>query len=185
MQFIDSHIHLQDYKEKNVQQIIEDMLKLSFSNVICASSHPSDWRNISQIATSKPNFIIPAFGIHPWYIDKISPAWQNELQNYLTQFPNALIGECGLDNLKADNKALQEIIFIEQLKIAKEHNRSVCIHSLKADNQIEKLLPEMPDKFMMHAFNGSIEFLQKILKFGGYISLSDTIFKKKNHINII
>ena len=185
MQFIDSHIHLQDYKEKNVQQIIKKMQSLGFTKIICASSHPSDWYKIAEITTDNSDFIIPAFGIHPWYIDKTNPTWQNELQDYLKQFSNALIGECGLDNLKAENKDLQETFFIDQIQIAKKHNRSICIHSLKADNQIEKLLPEMPDKFMLHAFNGSIETLQKILKFGGYISISDTIFKKKNHIDII
>ena len=185
MQFIDSHIHLQDYKEKNVQQIIKKMQTQSFKKIICVSSHPSDWDSIAEITNNNPDFIIPAFGIHPWYIDEVSEDWQNLLSNYLNNFPYALIGECGLDNLKAYDKELQENIFIKQIKIAEKYNRPLCVHSLKADNQLEKLLPQISVKFMVHAFNGSVEFLQKILKSGGYISISDAICKKKNHVDII
>ena len=63
MQFTDSHIHLQDYKEKNKQKIISDMKNLGFSKIICASSHPSDWSKIAQIALTNPDFVIPAFGV--------------------------------------------------------------------------------------------------------------------------
>ena len=185
MQFTDSHIHLQDYKEKNMQQIIKNMKTLGFTNIICASSHPSDWEKVAKLSNNHPNFIYPAFGIHPWYINEAPKNYQILLENYLNKYPKAIVGECGLDNLKASNKDLQEIIFTEQINIAKEYNRAICIHSLKANNQIEKLLPQMPKNFMIHAFNGSLEFMQKILKFGGYISISDAICKKKNHIDII
>ena len=50
MQFTDSHIHLQDYKEKNVQEIIKDMKNLGFSKVICVSSKPCDWNEVAKIA---------------------------------------------------------------------------------------------------------------------------------------
>ena len=185
MQFTDSHIHLQDYKEKDVQQIIKNMQNLGFSRIICASSHPSDWSKIAEIATENPNFVYPAFGVHPWYVNKIKPDQQNLLINYLNKFPNALIGECGLDNLKATDQDLQEQIFINHIKLAQNYNRPICIHSLKANHQIERLLREMPQKFMLHAFNGNLQFLQKALKFNAYISISSAILRQKNHIEII
>ena len=185
MQFTDSHIHLQDYKEKNVQEIINDMKSLGFLNVVCASAKPDDWNYIAEITINNADFVIPAFGVHPWYIKDVKQNWKDELNNFLIKFPNALIGECGLDNLKADNKEHQENIFKYHLELAKSLNRPVCIHALKADNQIEKILDMIPGKFMMHAFNGSIDFLQKIVKHGGYISLSASIKKKKNHIDIL
>ena len=185
MQFTDSHIHLQDYKEKNKQQIIKNMQAIGFSKIICASSHPSDWDKVAALTLSAPNFIISAFGIHPWYVNQAVANWQVLLVEYLNKFPLAIIGECGLDNLKADNKDLQERIFCDQIKIAKNFNRPICIHALKADNQIEKLLPQMPNKFMIHAFHGSLQFLQKALNFNGYISISSAILRQKNHVDII
>lgn len=185
MQFTDSHIHLQDYKEKNVQEIIKDMKNLGFSKVICVSSKPCDWNEVAKIATNNSEFVVPAFGIHPWYVTNADIYQKIELNNYLVKFSNAVIGECGLDNLKVNNPALQEQIFNYQIELAKNFNRPICIHALKANNQIEKLLNQMPKKFMMHAFNGSTDFLKKIIKYGGYISLSASIKKKKKHIDIL
>ena len=185
MQFTDSHIHLQDYKQKNTQQNIADMKKLGFAKMICASSHPSDWNKIAHIASANSDFVIPAFGVHPWYVSETNEDWKDELCNYLTNFPNALVGECGLDNLKADKKELQEQIFIYHVELAKSLNRPICIHMLKASNQMEKMLNNMPDKFMLHAFGGSLDFLQKILKRGGFISLCASARRQKNHIDIL
>lgn len=185
MQFTDSHIHLQDYKEKNEQEIINDMKNLGFSKIICASSHPNDWNKIAQIASKNLDFIVPTFGVHPWYVADTTASWKDELNSYLAKFPNAVVGECGLDNLKAGNQELQEEIFIYHLGLAKKLRRPVCVHALKANNQIEVLLHKMPDKFMLHAFGGSLDFLQKILKYGGYISLCASAKKQKKHIDIV
>ena len=185
MQFTDSHIHLQDYKQKNTQQNIEEMKKSGFAKVICASSHPDDWQAIADIKDKNHDFVIPAFGVHPWYVQQAQKTWQEQLVHFLQNYPTALVGECGLDNLKAGNPKLQEQIFIYHMDIANSLNRPICIHVLKATNQIEKLLNDMPDKFMLHAFGGSIDFLQKILKHGGYISLCASAKKQKNHVDIL
>ena len=185
MQFTDSHIHLQDYKQKNTQQIIQEMKKMGFAKAICASAHPSDWADIKNIAVTNSDFIIPAFGIHPWYVTSAQSDWREHLIQLLQTFPNALVGECGLDNLKADAQKLQEQVFICHVDIAKSLNRPICIHALKANIQIDRALKNMPDKFMLHAFGGSLEFLQNILKHDGYISLCASAKKQKNHVDIL
>ena len=185
MQFTDSHIHLQDYKEKNAQQIIKKMTISGFSKAVCASSHPDDWSVIEDIYKMSRDFIVPAFGIHPWYINEVANDRIATLENLLNKYPQAIVGEIGLDNLKASNPSLQEFFFDTQLNLAKFFKRPVCIHTLRADNQIERRLSSMPDKFMIHSFGGSVDFMQKILNHEGYISLSPAILKKKNHIEII
>ncbi|MCQ2741229.1 MAG: TatD family hydrolase [Alphaproteobacteria bacterium] len=179
MQFIDSHIHLQDDKIKNAQQIIAEMQKLGFVKVVCVSARESDWEQVAQIAENNLDFIIPAFGVHPWYIDEITPDWQKRLEELLKKYPQAWIGECGLDRLKAPSWKGQEEIFYYQTELAKKYNRPLNIHLLKAENEFQKYLSKLPPKFVLHSFSGSINFLNKVIACGGYISLSKASFKRK------
>lgn len=179
MQFIDSHIHLQDYKIKNAQQIIAEMQKLGFVKVVCVSSHEDDWEQVAKLVDDNPDFIIPAFGIHPWNSAKVTTDWKTKLEELIKKYPQAWIGECGLDRLKAPSWKGQEEIFYYQTELAKKYKRPLNIHLLKAENDFHKYLSKLPTKFVLHSFSGSINFLNKVIACGGYISLSKASFKRK------
>ena len=166
MQFTDSHLHLQVYKAKDAQQIISDL-------------HIAIW------AENFPDMVIPAFGLHPWYLEFKGGDFISNLEDYLVRYPNAWVGECGLDNLKAGKLKRQEEVFLSQLELAAKFRRPVNIHLLKAEEQMAKFLPLMPQRFMFHSFSGSKEFLALALKKGAYISLSASILRRKNRLEII
>ena len=185
MQFTDSHIHLQDYKLSNAQQIIAEMKHLGFTKVVCVSARPSDWNKVALLAEEYGDFIIPAFGLHPWYVAEADENWENQLIDYLQKFSNAWVGECGLDRLKAPSEDNQLLLFQKQIEIAKKFNRPINIHALRADEWINNLWQDMPKHFIIHSFGGSVEFMRQVLKFGGYISLSASVLKRKNYVDII
>ncbi len=185
MQFIDSHIHLQDYKANNAQQIITDLRAEGFVKVVCMSSQVKDWEQVATLAEQYPEMIVPAFGLHPWYLNEAPLNWLNILREYLLQFPAAWVGECGLDRLKAPTEEGQEQVFLSQAMLARELNRPLSIHLLKAEDWLSRLWSKMPSKFMLHSFGGSLAFLQKALANGAYISLSAAVLKRKNAAEII
>ena len=42
--------------------------------------------------------IIPAFGLHPWYVEKLEEnesKWKESLEEYATKIPGSIIGEIG------------------------------------------------------------------------------------------
>ena len=55
------------------------MKKIGFANVICASAHPADWNKIAEIYSLDSDFIVPAFGVHPWYVKQVNHDWENNL----------------------------------------------------------------------------------------------------------
>ncbi len=185
MQFTDSHIHLQDYNANNAQQIINDLRFSGFIKVVCMSSNPQDWDKVADLALTYPEMVTPAFGLHPWYVTDAPSNWQQSLKKYLLRFPTAWLGECGLDRLKAPTEAGQEEVFLSQVSLAKELNRPLSIHMLKAEDWLSRFFKQMPDKFMLHSFGSSLEFMLKALANGAYISLSATILKRKNVGDII
>lgn len=175
---------MQDYKTNNAQQIVSDMQDIGFAKVVCVSSTPKSWENVAKITMQHSNFVIPAFGLHPWYIKQATVDWQQQLRCYLNKFSNAQVGECGLDCLKVEPEKQQEV-FEAQINLAKEFNRPLNIHILKADEWFLTFLPRISSKFMLHSFSGSIELLHTITKAGGFISLSSGVLKRKNGTNII
>ena len=185
MQFTDSHIHLQDYKTKNTQQIISDLQQIGFSKIICVSSQYSDFIKVSQLTNLYSELIIPAFGFHPWYLSNIPDNWQNILKNFLTTHPNAIIGECGLDRIKNKDISLQSEIFKTHLDFARQLNRPINIHLVHSEDIFSSFISQLPKKFMFHSYSGSTSFLKYIIKHDAFISINPTIFKRKNAMEII
>ena len=92
MQFTDSHLHLQDYKTKDAQQIITSLRSLGFVKVVCASTSPQDWQAVADFACQAPDLVVPAFGLHPWYLDLSGIDFAAKLEAFLRRFPSAWVG---------------------------------------------------------------------------------------------
>lgn len=184
MDFIDLHIHLQDYEENFATDIVKKAQKFGLKKMICAATSPKDWDKVAAFAQNFSDLIVPAFGVHPWHVAGVSEQWQNLLKSYLKAFPHALVGETGLDGLKPDFD-LQQNLFSAQLKLAREFKRPIIIHSVKAVGSMPDFWHLMPAKFMIHSFNGRAEHLHDILSHGGYISFSASILKNRDIEKIV
>ena len=67
MIYADTHIHLQDYNPADVKNVVTNANKNNVCEFVNASSHPTDWQKVLDIAAEFTG-IIPAIGVHPWYI---------------------------------------------------------------------------------------------------------------------
>lgn len=178
MNFIDMHIHLQDYKSNCATDIINMAVESGLKKLVCASVIEDDWAKIADLAEKHPSLIVPAFGLHPWYLHKTKTDWQQRIIDFLQYFPKSMIGETGIDKLKG-NEALQLEMFATHIELAKEYNRPLIIHSVKAEELIKNFWSQMPARFMFHSFNSTPSLLSKIIANGGYISFGLSILKSK------
>ena len=175
MQFIDTHIHLQDYKSINATDILLQALKTGCTKLLCVSAVETDWEKVSVYHASNPQLVVPAFGLHPWFLGTIKSNSLSKLEEYIQKHPQALIGECGLDKLKDQNIERQKQVFAQHLNLSRKYNRPLIIHSVKSQDLMEDFWKLLPDKFVFHSYNGKPDFLKKIIKQGGYIGLSASI----------
>lgn len=176
MQFIDTHTHLQDDKSSNATEIIRKAYMAGCQKMICVSAKEEDWEKIVEFTNVSPENIVPAFAIHPWYVSELKNNWSAHLAMMLQKFPQALIGECGLDGLKP-NIEKQKQVFAEHIRLAEELKRPLIIHAVKAVALIEEYWDKLPQKFVIHGYNGKAEFLKKIIQKGGYIGVGNGLLK--------
>ncbi|KAL3772015.1 hypothetical protein ACHAWO_008187 [Cyclotella atomus] len=137
-------------------------------SLTCAVS-PLDWKDTLTFA-SQSQFILPALGIHPWYLNDIlaednqqedvekylSWDWLKELEQQISQHPNLVVGEIGLCKMarfvrefpmelggKATALQLQKIVFRKQMELAAKWSRPVTVHCVNMHGSLMEVLTEI------------------------------------------
>jgi TatD DNase family protein len=111
---------------------------------------------------------VPAYGIHPMYVDRARPEDLDALGETLAREPAVAVGEIGLDHhVEPRDDARQAFYFIEQLKIARAFDLPALLHVRKAIDPILKHLRENRVRGgIAHAFNGSRQQADEFIKLG-------------------
>ena len=182
MDFFDTHIHLQDFDDANVINLLKEG---QISKCICVSAKQTDWQKVADIYEKYPDTIVPAFGLHPWYVYEKTSDWAKQLETYLQKYPVSLIGECGFDRLKNVDYIKQKDAFITQINLANKYKKGLIIHAVKADVWLDDVWKLLPEKFVFHSFNSRIDLLNKITKHNGYLAVNMKILKNKQAKEII
>lgn len=173
--FIDTHIHLQDFKPDFAPQVFAnpDMQK-----AVLISAEVADWEKISALLKKAPDKFVGAFGVHPWY-------WREEfdveaLKEKLRAYPSALVGEIGVDELKEPVNEKQHQLFSAQIAVAKEFKRAVVIHAAKAFTALTAHEEELKSvRYVYHGFVKNNELLKFIIRSDGYVGLSAQFLGQK------
>jgi len=122
-------------------------------------------------------------GIHPWDVESVDMDAQLIALNHALEYENCVaLGEVGLDKNCGVDFQLQKTCFQKQLAIAAKKNVKVLIiHSLKAYQEIIEAKKADNGAFIwvLHAFNGTQQLIEQLLKHGFYFSLGSILFQPK------
>jgi TatD DNase family protein len=170
----DSHNHLQDPRLGDAAPVIAAMRAVGVVRCVVNATCEADWAAVEKLALEHPDFVLPAFGIHPWKAHTALDGWRERLASLLEKHPHASIGECGLDQwITLPPMEIQRPVFMAQLELAREMLRPVTIHCLKAWGALIDALAECPPpRFLIHSFGGSIETARRLLSLGAFFSFS-------------
>lgn len=172
--WIDAHNHLQRLGP-NVALACEEA---GIVRAVVNGTSEADWDAVANLAR-KHTWIIPSFGIHPWYAPGRTNAWPDKLIALLEEFPHAGVGEIGLDrwmeNADLDD---QRILFREQMEIAAERKRAATVHCVRAWAAL--LECEFPvSSFLLHAYGGPREMVAGFAKRGAFFSFNGCFLDPK------
>jgi len=153
------------------------------SAMLCCGTSEQDWDKVIEIS-QKYESVIPTFGIHPWFIATRTERWLDKLEWVLKSFPEAAVGEIGLDyTVKEGNEKEQLSVFIDQLRLAAKLDRPVSIHCRKAWGELTDLLEKekgVRQGGAIHSYSGAPQLVRRLQNYGLSISFSGSLTMEGN-----
>ncbi len=146
--------------------------------LLCAVE-PDEFPRVEAAAAEWPGTRL-AFGVHPWYSAGAVEAggWLEAVEAALRRHPSAWVGEIGLDGLKLDRASMdvQEAVFRAHLRLARDVDRPVNLHCVKA---WEPLVAALDDcylaggerPFIMHSFAGPYQCIDALAARGAFFTV--------------
>ena len=175
MILLDAHNHLQDdalapYREA----VVRDLESLGITRAVVNGTTERDWEAVAALAREYP-WVIPSYGLHPWYVAQRSPEWKEHLLSCV-EARGCGIGEIGLDRwMENPDFETQKEVFLWQLRLAARLNLPASIHCLKAWGALSEILSKEPRPacgFLLHAYSGPVEMVDGFARLGAYFSFS-------------
>ena len=179
----DAHNHLHDARLLPWRaEMIAELPSLGVRAAIVNGTREDDWADIASLAAATP-WVLPSFGLHPWYVNARGPAWREALIHFLDAHPGAGVGEIGLDRwIEGHDPVAQAECFRWQLGIATERDLPATIHCIRAWGALWDIIREgaTPARgFLLHAYGGPAEMVAGFLDHGSYFSFSPSFLHER------
>lgn len=189
MEFFDSHAHYNDEKFETDRDEVIASVKSEGVTRLVSVGYSIEASEFAEKLSDKYEFIYYSCGISPNDL----PQTEDELWKKLEEIKKkanlkheklVAIGEIGLDYYwNKENKNLQEIAFIEQIKLANELNLPIIIHTREAVADTINILKNKQksiNKGIFHCCPLNRELVKEALNLGYYISFAGPITFKNS-----
>ncbi|MFY9214005.1 MAG: TatD family hydrolase [Tissierellaceae bacterium] len=184
--FIDSHVHLDDKRFDEDRDILIKSLRDNDVELVVNIGADLETSINSVELANKYNNVFATIGVHPHSAIEVTEETLDKFREMAKNEKVVAIGEIGLDfyydNSPRDD---QRKWFKEQLKLAKELDLPVVIHSREATQETYDTIKEAQDgslRGVLHCFSGSKEVAMEYIKLDFYISLAGPVTFKNARV---
>lgn len=183
---IDSHAHLDDKRfDRDRDMIIKNLEENGIELTINIGADLQS--SIASVSLSeKYDNIYAAVGVHPHSAKEVDDSTIEILKSFAKREKVVAIGEIGLDYYYDNSpRDIQRKWFREQIKLAKEVDLPIVVHSREADQETFEILKEEQDgrlRGVLHCYSGSVELAKEYIKLGFYISLAGPVTFKNARV---
>lgn len=192
MIFVDSHCHIDgEAFDADRDEVVERAKTADVKAMLTVGTgnpHNGEIEKAVKVAEQYEN-VFASIGVHPHdakLYDDVAEAHLIELAKHEKV---VAWGEIGLDFYYDHSpRDVQELVFRKQIRIAKELNLPIIVHSRDADDETVKVLIEecSYENFLggiMHCFGGTVAMAEAVMRIGFLISFAGNVtFKKAENL---
>ncbi len=182
---IDIHSHLDMCKD--IKKIIDNAKKNNVGIVLnCGVDIKSNKKTLELSENFKE--VKAALGIYPADGLKLSESEIGSEIDFIKKNREKVkaIGEVGMDLHHIKLLGKQKEIFEKFIRLAKELNKPLIVHSRKAEEETVKLLERHNcKKVIMHCFSGNKELVKRIIKNKWFLSIPCIVKYSEHFQNIV
>ncbi len=172
---IDTHAHLDMIKnEEDVKESVENL-----DYIITIGCDKEEIYKAVELSKKYDN-VYASIGFHPYDVKDIKEEDIETLKKLALENEKVVaIGECGLDYYRdITPKDIQHKFFEKQIKLAKELNLPLIVHSRSANDDTVKILEKYAPysaSGIIHCFGGDIPMMEACVDMGFYISFAGNV----------
>lgn len=173
--FIDSHAHLDDKRFDADRDMLIKNLKNNKVDYVFNIGADLKTSQASVKLANKYDNIYAVVGVHPHSAKEVDGETIERLRELSKEDKVIAIGEIGLDYYYDNSpRDLQVKWFKEQIKLAKEVELPIVVHTRDAAQETFDILKEnaKDHPVILHCYSGSVEMAEEYVKLGYYISLA-------------
>lgn len=185
--FVDSHCHLDDARfAGDLDAVVDRAMQAGVSRILTIGTGdgPPELDRAIRVAERYPS-VYASVGVHPHDAAKVVPQTYSDLRALAAHPKVVAFGEIGLDyHYDFSPRDVQRGVFIEQLKIAREVNLPVTIHTREAwADTISILREHWTGEGVMHCFTGDPGQAREALAMGFYLAYGGVLtFKTAENV---
>jgi len=175
----DSHAHYDDSAfDTDREEVLASLAEKGVGTVVNVGASLAGVKRTIELAERYP-FIYGAVGVHPDEVGELNEENFCWLREQCSRKKIVAVGEIGLDYYwDKENHALQKEWFVRQLRMAKELQMPVIIHSREAAADTMEILkqehvPKLP--VVVHCYSYSLEMAREYLKMGYYLGIGGVL----------
>ncbi len=183
VEFADSHVHLADAQfAGDADDVVARARMAGARAIICIGESPAQAALAARIAERYSGLMWFTAGLHP-HDAKAWDAGHEQAVRHAVEHGAVAIGECGLDyHYDHSPRDTQRATFLAQLRLARELDRPVVVHTRDAEADTTAMLTEAAQegvRGVLHCFTGSHALAETAIRHGWCLSFSGVVTFKR------
>jgi TatD DNase family protein len=179
---IDSHCHLTyDPLAGQIDAVLRRAEAAGVAGVITIGTTLEDSRRALDLAMSREE-VACTVGVHPSHAHEAPADVAGPLADLAGETKVIAIGETGIDLYHDRTHAdRQQVVFIEQMRLAERLSKPVVIHSRSAVHECLAVMADFPGvSAVFHCFTGTIDEARRVLERGYYLGFTGPVTYRKS-----